>query len=133
MAIQVGSGAAGLGVGGLAGVLIGLAVSDSHNFGQQLGAVAVGGAIGGVIGIVAGVDLGGNLRNSTGHWWGAAVGLVGGLFLAGGLAKASDRLHPPPILEVVLGSLCIFGGTIAGYQLTADAHPPVMPIANLTF
>ena len=131
-----GGGLAGGAVLGLAGLGVGFGLQNGKNdWATPLICTAVGAGIGGILGTILAVDYMGDRRNSTGHWWGATLGLTAGAFALGGLQMALDHthLHPPPVTMMVIGALLLFGGTVVGYQLSANEHPPVMPLASLAF
>ncbi len=130
----VGGAVTGGAAGGLVGGIVGIVQSNGE--GDPYRAAGLGMAAGILVGEVVGVTYEGDQLHSSGKWWGATAGAWVGTALFAGLAYGAIRadLDPGPLVGSLVGAVLIFGGTIAGYQLTAHAHPAVtMRLAAFTF
>lgn len=122
--IQVGLGAAGGFAGAFLGAKVAALTTDTDDWGAvwQLGC----GAVGAFVGTVAMTTVAGDLRDSTGHWYGAAAGAaIGtGLFVLEGYLFVDDL---PGWALVASGAVLTLGGAVVGYQLSAkQVAMPVM-------
>jgi hypothetical protein len=108
---------------GLGGAGIGQLI-DSRNWGVPLAGAAIGFVIGGAIGMVAGIDYIGDRRGANGTVLGTSLGLAAGIVVIATIETiAEKKLHKniPGAFRALEVIVCLVGGPIVGYHLTADA------------
>lgn len=113
-------GLAGAFVGGVGGVLLGVALAPAGDGWAALGYGLLGGVVGWSVGLPIGVILGGKLARGTGKWYGAVLGEAVGLLFGGLLASATaggDGAVPGLLLIAMP-----LAGSVTGYELTST--PP---------
>ena len=98
---------------------------DGGTLAYQAGAGVVGGLIGAGIGGLIGTGVATGVGND------ARAGRC--LLAVGAIARATDRLHPPALVQIAIGAVFLVGMPVVGYQLSAAAPPPVMPLVSVAF
>jgi len=138
MAIQAGGGVVGGvslgGAGGVIGMLAGASIGRKGDWGAPLAGAAIGGTIGILFGVPLGVHFAGSRRDANGTALGTAVGELGGFLMFGVLGTIAEkkRWKIPTSVAVVVGTLCVVGGPVVGYQLTNEGAA-TMPLVGFRF
>lgn len=122
-------GALGSVAGAVAGGLLGAALGDTCRgecwFGEE--ELWIGAAVGFPLGAALGAHVTGYLVDGRGHWWGTALGMVGGTLLGiltlAFLDTVVDSGNEEAAALVFVPLLMPAAGSIAGYELSGGARP----------